>query len=171
MGTEPFRLEHVKCGVRKIFAFSGSRPAPVSNGVRRNPLADELGAGPQADDPAGRPTRARGRSELLATDRPLPADGPRHPPSNPDRSDVLTGGQKLIKPEIGTAVRGGVQLYYLAELNTISYEGIPLYEGVTDMDSTRGPLHADRICRPPWGRQSRQSLLRIQLQRVKDAGL
>jgi hypothetical protein len=74
------RPEPVNCGVRRISAFSGSRPTPVSKGVRRNPLADELGVGPQADDPAGRPTRAPGRSELLAAGQPAPADDPRRPP-------------------------------------------------------------------------------------------
>ena len=83
------RPEPVKCGVRRISAFSGSRPAPVSKGVRRNPLADELGVGPQADDPAGRPTRAPGRSELLAAGRPAPADGPRRPPPTETEATCL----------------------------------------------------------------------------------
>ena len=83
------RPEPVKCGVRRISAFSGSRPAPVSKGVRRNPLADELGVGPQADDPAGRPTRAPGRSELLVVGRPAPADGPRRPPPTETEATCL----------------------------------------------------------------------------------
>jgi hypothetical protein len=83
------RPEPVKCGVRRIFAFSWSRPAPVSKGVRRNPLADELGVGPQADDPAGRPTRAPGRSELLAARRPAPADGPRRSPPTKTKATCL----------------------------------------------------------------------------------
>jgi hypothetical protein len=83
------RPEPVKCGVRRISAFSGPRPAPVSKGVRRNPLADERGVGPQADDPAGRPTRAPGRSELLVVGRPAPADGPRRPPPTETEATCL----------------------------------------------------------------------------------
>jgi hypothetical protein len=44
--------------------------------------------------------------------------------------------EMLISPEIGTALPRGTAVLFSIELNTRSYEGIPLYEGVTDMDLT-----------------------------------
>jgi hypothetical protein len=197
------RPEPVKCGVRRISAFSRSRPAPVSKGVRRYPLADELGVGPQADDPAGRPTRAPERSELLAAGRPAPADRPHRPPPTTTEATCLPAAlpeSSTLEPSrsprpwaaswiapispplaapratssrLGRSTDEGAEV--CLTVGEISKRCSGSYQDerarVSRMSYRRGPLHADRICRPPWGRQSRRSLLRIQLQRVKDVGL
>ena len=193
------RPEPVKCGVRRISAFSGSPPAPVSKGVRRNLIADMLGVGPQADDPAGRPTRAPGRSELLVGRRqptapaaPLQQRQKRRACRRPCRkarrwSQVgLRGLERQAgwcqhRPPLPLPVQlrlacGGQQLKVLKSASPLAIQKLQWQLSRRESDGLAPvlpprPAPCGPHLPPPRGRQSRRSLLRIQLQRVKDVGL